>query len=59
MKILMLSKACIVGAYQKKLEEMGAVNGVDLTVAVPPYWDDPNGFTRLVEKPAGIGQGGP
>lgn len=47
MKILMISKACIVGAYQKKLEEMAAINGVDLTVAVPPYWDDPNGFTRL------------
>ena len=24
MKVLMISKACIVGAYQKKLEEMAA-----------------------------------
>ncbi len=47
MKVLMISKACIVGAYQKKLEEMAAIDGVDLTVAVPPYWDAPHGFTPL------------
>jgi glycosyltransferase involved in cell wall biosynthesis len=47
MKILMISKACIVGAYQKKLEEMAAINGVELTVVVPPSWEDPRGFTRL------------
>jgi glycosyltransferase involved in cell wall biosynthesis len=47
MKVLMLSKACIVGAYQKKLEEMAAINGVDLTVVVPPSWDDPRDATRL------------
>jgi len=43
----MLSKACIVGAYQKKLEEMAAIPGVDLTVVVPPSWDDPRDPTRL------------
>lgn len=43
----MLSKACIVGAYQKKLEEMAAIADVDLTVVVPPSWDDPHGFIRL------------
>ncbi|MBN1993425.1 MAG: glycosyltransferase family 4 protein [Anaerolineae bacterium] len=47
MKILMLSKACIVGAYQKKLEEMAALDDVDLTVVVPPSWDDPRGGVRL------------
>ncbi|MEM7343320.1 MAG: glycosyltransferase [Chloroflexota bacterium] len=47
MKVLMLSKACIVGAYQKKLEEMAAIDGVELTVAVPPSWDEANGSTRL------------
>jgi len=47
MKILMLSKACIVGTYQKKLEEMAALEDVDLTVVVPPSWDDPRGGTRL------------
>src|SRR5688572_3892245 len=47
MKVLMLSKACIVGAYQKKLEEIAAIEGVNLTVVVPPSWDDPHGRTRL------------
>jgi glycosyltransferase involved in cell wall biosynthesis len=47
MKVLMLSKACIVGAYQKKLEEMAAIPGVELTVVVPPSWDDPRDPTRL------------
>lgn len=47
MKILLLSKACIVGAYQKKLEEMAALEGVDLTAVVPPSWDDPHNPTRL------------
>ncbi len=47
MKVLMLSKACIVGAYQKKLEEMAALDGIDLTVVVPPSWNDPRSPTRL------------
>ena len=36
----MLSKACVVGAYQRKLEELAACAGVDLTVVVPPYWQE-------------------
>ena len=47
MKVLMLSKACIVGAYQKKLEEMAAIKGIDLTVVVPPAWNDARSPTRL------------
>jgi glycosyltransferase involved in cell wall biosynthesis len=47
MKVLMLSKALIVGAYQKKLEEMAAIEGVELTVVMPPSWNDPRGGTRL------------
>ena len=47
MKVLMLSKACIVGTYQKKLEEMAAIDEIELTVVVPPSWDDPRGPTRL------------
>ncbi|GAB4438847.1 MAG: glycosyltransferase family 4 protein [Anaerolineae bacterium] len=47
MKVLMLSKALIVGPYQKKLEEMAALEGVELTVVVPPSWNDANGITRL------------
>lgn len=35
----MVSKACVVGAYQRKLEELAA-RGVDLMVVVPPYWQE-------------------
>ncbi len=47
MKVLMLSKACVVGAYQKKLEEIAALPDVQLTVVVPPLWADPDAPTRL------------
>ncbi len=47
MKVLMLSKACVVGAYQKKLEEIAAIDGVNLTVVVPPSWEDPRDPMRL------------
>lgn len=46
MRVLMLSKACVVGAYQRKLEALAAL-GVDLTVAVPPEWIDERGVTAL------------
>ncbi len=47
MRILMLSKACVVGAYQRKLEEMARLPGVELAVIVPPSWRDPSGELRL------------
>jgi glycosyltransferase involved in cell wall biosynthesis len=47
MQILMLSKACLVGAYQRKLEEIAAFPDVDLTVIVPPVWADPAGSVYL------------
>lgn len=40
MKVLMISKALVVGAYQRKLEEIAAVDDLDLTVVVPPAWGD-------------------
>lgn len=42
----MLSKACIVGIYQRKLEAI-ARRGVELLVLVPPSWKDERGETRL------------
>ena len=42
----MLSKACIVGIYQPKLEAI-AERGVDLTVLVPPSWRDERGVQPL------------
>ena len=46
MRVLMLSKACIVGIYQPKLEAI-ARQGVDLTVLVPPSWRDERGVQPL------------
>ena len=47
MRILMISKACVVGAYQRKLEEIAACPGVELTLAVPAAWRDERGVLRL------------
>ena len=46
MRVLMLSKACIVGIYQPKLEAI-ASQGVDLTVLAPSSWRDERGVQRL------------
>jgi glycosyltransferase involved in cell wall biosynthesis len=43
----MVSKACIVGIYQRKLEEIAGHENVQLQVVVPPYWRDERGVTRL------------
>ncbi|MEA3307926.1 MAG: glycosyltransferase family 4 protein [Chloroflexota bacterium] len=43
----MLSKACLVGVYQRKLEELAAAPDVELVVAVPPFWRDERGVTLL------------
>ena len=40
MKVLMVSKACVTGIYQKKLEELATFPDLDLTVIVPPYWKE-------------------
>lgn len=38
MKVLLLHKALVNGAYQKKAEALAAIPGVELTVVVPPSW---------------------
>ncbi len=47
MRVLMISKACLVGAYQRKLEEIARHDKVELTVAVPPNWRDERGELAL------------
>ena len=42
MRVVMVSKALVVGAYQRKAEELAAL-GVDLTVLIPPAWADSRG----------------
>ena len=38
MRVLMLSKALVLGAYQKKCEELARQPDIQLRVVVPPYW---------------------
>lgn len=45
-RVLMISKACIVGIYQRKLEHIAAA-GIDLLTLVPPGWRDERGETPL------------
>lgn len=46
MRVFMISKACVTGMYQRKLEEIARL-GVTLTVAVPPIWRDERGELPL------------
>lgn len=46
LRVLMISKACIVGIYQRKLEAMARL-GIDLLALVPPSWKDERGETKL------------
>lgn len=40
MRVLMISKALVRGAYQRKAEELAKLPGVELTVVVPPAFTD-------------------
>ncbi len=42
MRVVMVSKALVVGAYQRKAEELARC-GIELTVLVPPEWSDRRG----------------
>ena len=54
-RVLMISKACVVGTYQRKLEEIATHPGIELSVVVPPYWDDPRGRLLLERRSAIVG----
>ena len=47
MRVLMISKACVVGTYQTKLEALARLPAMKLTVAVPPSWRDERGELTL------------
>jgi glycosyltransferase involved in cell wall biosynthesis len=46
-RVLMVSKACLTGIYQRKLEEIARYPEVELVVIVPPSWKDAQGELRL------------
>ena len=47
MRVLMISKACVMGTYQRKLEEIARYPDIELMVVVPPSWDDGSRVTRV------------
>lgn len=50
MRVVILSKALVAGAYQRKLEEIARL-GVELTALVPPSWREPRvGVLRLERR---------
>lgn len=50
MKVLIISKACVVGAYQKKLQDLASFPDVVLWAVVPPYWQEPGGRKLVLER---------
>lgn len=49
MRAMIASKALVVGAYQRKLEEIAALPDIDLVAVVPPSWRDP-AFEQALER---------
>jgi glycosyltransferase involved in cell wall biosynthesis len=47
MRVLMVSKACLIGSYQRKLEEIASFPDVELMVAVPASWREGDRLIRL------------
>jgi glycosyltransferase involved in cell wall biosynthesis len=50
MRLLMLSKALVHGAYQRKCEEIAALPGIELTVAAPKSWREPRVGEQRLER---------
>jgi glycosyltransferase involved in cell wall biosynthesis len=46
-RVLMISRPCLVGAYQRKLEEIARFPDVELMVVVPPAWREGGRVMRL------------
>jgi len=46
-RVVMISKALVVGIYQRKLEEIARLPGVQLTAIVPAGWRDRRGTVTL------------
>ena len=50
MRVLLLHKALVNGAYQKKAEALAAIPGVELTVVVQPSWKEARWGTVPLER---------
>lgn len=51
MRVVILSKALVVGAYHSKLAELAALPDLDLIAIVPPGWRDERGELHLERVP--------
>lgn len=52
LRVVILSKALVVGAYHSKLKQLAARPDMDLIAVVPPSWRDERGELRLEPTPA-------
>ena len=52
MRVVILSKALVVGAYHSKLKQLAIQPGLELIAVVPPSWRDERGELRLETTPA-------
>jgi len=50
MRVMLLSKAMVVGPYQKKAEELARMPDVELLVVVPHVWQEPRGNVQVLER---------
>jgi glycosyltransferase involved in cell wall biosynthesis len=51
LRVILLSKALVVGAYHSKLAELAALPDLDLIAIVPPSWRDERGELHLEHVP--------
>src|SRR5260370_4360369 len=49
MRVLMISKALVLGTAQRKLEELAKCPGVELTLVTPEYWQSDDGSKQVLE----------
>jgi glycosyltransferase involved in cell wall biosynthesis len=52
MRVVMISKALVIGAYHSKLKYLAAQPQMELTAIVPPSWRDERGELALERTPA-------
>jgi len=52
MRVVMISKALVIGAYHSKLKHLAARPQMELTAIVPPSWRDERGELKLERTPA-------
>jgi len=52
LRVVILSKALVVGAYHSKLKQLAAQPDMELIAVVPPSWRDERGELRLEPTPA-------